>query len=115
LQHDYLELMSVSDDYENIGQANEDPSIAAQKAALNQLARPEDPSQYIAERQDMDAVEAGDQPDPSERIDRIRNSLQETQAEDAAAPCGCGTRSPASAIGRIPAPVLSRSAKRKPS
>jgi hypothetical protein len=64
----------------------EDPAANAQKVALDTLARSsESPEAYIRERQDMQAADEGEQPDPNERVERIYDALEKTKAADAEA------------------------------
>jgi hypothetical protein len=61
----------------------DDPSVRAQTAALNTLAKSsESPEAYIAERQDMQSADEGEQPDPNARAERIYQALEQTRQAD---------------------------------
>ena len=62
-----------------------DPVQQAKDNALGQMARSEDASAYIAERQDRQREDAGEQVNGEDRASRIREALSKARQETAEA------------------------------
>jgi hypothetical protein len=71
----------MSDDLDTGQVSPPDPVQQAKDNALGQMARSEDASAYIAERQDRDREDRGEEIDEGDRASRIRKALEQARAD----------------------------------